>query len=123
VDVLNEVANNSNSSGVVLALIVIAIVIIIIAIPLYKTLVKAEEIKRKQYLERDQMIIEVIKENATAVTRLSTVLELNSKNCTDCKKEQKEQFERIHNDNNKVLAGINRVETVIDERFEKRREI
>jgi len=120
VDVLNEVANNSNSSGVVLALIVIAVVIIIIAIPLYKTLVKAEEIKRKQYLERDQMIIEVIKENATAVTRLSTVLELNSKSCTDCKKEQKEQFERIHNDNNKVLAGINRVETVIDERLERR---
>jgi len=112
-DVLDGITKSNNATAPVLIVVIIAVVLILISIPIYKTMVKAQETKRKQYMDREQILINVVEKVSTAMTELSTVLKGSNKSCSDCKREQLAHFERIH-------AGINRVETVIGERLERR---
>jgi len=119
-DVLDKVVENSSANSTVLVFVIVAVVLILLAYPMYKLVVNSQTTKRKQYLERDGLIIDVIKDNAIAITKLCTVLEGSNKSCGDCKKEQLAHFERLHTNGSDVLSGVNEIKTIVNERLERR---
>jgi len=89
---LTEIASRTGND-ILLLFIVLSIVIITISIPLYKAVSRTNERRRQQEMERETLILDVIKDNTKVNAGLKTLLEVSTKGCDTCKKEQ---LERIH---------------------------
>jgi MFS-type transporter involved in bile tolerance (Atg22 family) len=89
-----KVAEKTNND-ILLLFVVVAIVILLVAIPFYKIYSKAEAEKRTQALEREENILNVIKENTSVNSSIKTLLEANSRGCESCKREQMTHFKTI----------------------------
>lgn len=93
-DVLGTVAAKT-TNDVILSMIVVAVVLIVLAIPVIKLISKASMERRQQELNREALILDVIKENTSVQAGLKTLLEQNNKACDECKTEQYRRFDLI----------------------------
>lgn len=96
VDGLTTIAQKTDND-ILLLVIVLAIVLLILSIPLYKIMMRANEKKRQQEIDREEHIIQVIKENTQVNAGLKTLLETTNANCDLCRKEQLERLDKVHN--------------------------
>jgi hypothetical protein len=113
-DVLTRVAQKSDSMFVLLA-IIIAMVAIVIAIPILKIMAKRDIEKAKKdlekldkYTQREGQIIHVVQQNTEAFTKLVTMLEVNNRNCDNCKTEQTGLWIKANDKLNSILTIVDR---------------
>jgi flagellar basal body-associated protein FliL len=100
VKALADVASNSNND------ILILVVVLIIGIPLMAIYIKAKSdekhARHKELMERDakstereKIYMDVISGNTSALVKLTTLLETNNQNCTECRAEQTGLYREI----------------------------
>ena len=131
-DTLSQIATSNNATESVLIWVVIAIVIIFIAVPLVKAFSNREEVKRKQYnerelgertmsLDREKALMEVIRDNTSSYTLLATVLQGMDKDCESCRSEQLVELEIIKKLENANASHLVEIKTVLNERLPQNR--
>lgn len=92
--VLETVATKT-SNDILLLMIIIAVLLLLLSIPLFKLVSKASMERRKQELDREALILDVIRENTNVNAGLKALLEQSNKHCDDCKAEQFRKFDAI----------------------------
>lgn len=107
-DVLKQVAQNTDND-ILLLVIVMSVVLLIIAVPFYKAISKSAKEKRQQELDRDKLILNVIKDNTKINAGLKALLENNNANCRACRAEQMRKFDAIGNKIDSNTALVTRV--------------
>jgi hypothetical protein len=116
-EVLTEVAKNTDSSVVLIA-VVIAAVIILIAIPMYRMMSKKDLEKFDKYTQREGQIIQVVKENTAAISKLTQILEVNNRNCETCKAEQTSHWIQTNSKLDVIMTVIERRKSTKESREE-----
>lgn len=121
-DVLSQVANKTNSEFVQIA-IVFAVLAIVIAIPLYRLVIKArkEALQAKkdtldQYIKREGLLIDVIKENSTAISELTTMIKNTNDKCNACKTEQTSIMQEVLFETRETRSMVDRATAIMIER-------
>ena len=109
---LQEIAKNTNNDAIILVIVLI-IGIAVVAIPLYKVLINAQEKKRQQYMEREQILVDVVKENSEIMAGLKVVLESTYSNCSACKAEQVDLFHQITKKQDRQIELLTEVHTIV----------
>lgn len=107
---MNQLVNVAKltKNDVILVIIVIIIGISII-FPLYS---RASKERRRQEMEKDKMIIDVIKENTRVNAGLAQMIETNNVNCVQCKRDQSDKMDQVleridlHNDRIVGLTAV-----------------
>lgn len=112
-DVLKQVVEKTDND-ILLLVIVISVVSLVIAIPLYKAVSKAAQERRQQEMEREQMILNVIKENTQINASLKTLLETSNSTCTNCREEQLHRFDNISSELKQVTILLTKINTVVE---------
>jgi hypothetical protein len=93
-DVLTTVANRT-TNDILLLMIVVAVVAILIAVPLYKVIAKASSERRIQELNREALILDVVKGNSAVMAELKSLLQESNDNCDNCRAAQLSLFKRL----------------------------
>lgn len=108
VGVLNTIAS-STKNDILLLMIIVAIVAIILAVPLYKAIAKVKAENRKQELDREALILDVVKGNSAVMSELKTLLKGNNENCAQCKIEQLACFQRLEDKQEHTTTVLNEI--------------
>ena len=97
---LSEIATRSDND------IITLLIVVIIGIPLIILYIKAKSNERHQrhreqmerdaeHREREKTYMDVISGNTAALVKLSTLLETNNQNCTECRAEQTSLYKEL----------------------------
>ena len=82
-----------NTANDAIKILIVIGILAIILVPIY---IKSTEKRRKQNIEREKILVEVISNNASASSRLATILENNNHACDTCKYEQTTLYNRLN---------------------------
>lgn len=83
-----------NTANDAIKILIVIGLLALILVPIY---IKATEKRRKQSIEREKILVDVIANNASASSRLATILENNNRACDSCKFEQTSLYQQLHN--------------------------
>ena len=121
INVFNSLTKTESS--MIVLLIVVGIVSISIGVPLYKLRLNSEEIRLKQWSEREGKILAVIQQNsdsnlkvAEAVVGIKTLIDTNQRQCANCMKEQMGRFDSLKEDHEQLQLGVSRLTIILKER-------
>lgn len=78
----------ASKNDVILFVTILCIAVYVAGRPLYQTIVEAQQKKRKQYFEREQLLIRVITDNSAVIAKLTNLLESTNQNCHECRETQ-----------------------------------
>jgi thioredoxin-related protein len=92
------------SDSTIIVLLVVTVILIIALIPVIKVWDKIATKKRKEEHEREDRFIQVIEKNTEVNSALKTLIETDQKHCDMCKKEQKDLFRKMFD--NQEIANI-----------------
>ena len=102
---LAETVKNSDST--ILVTIAVIVFSALALIPVIKLVSTIMERKRKQEIEREDRLLEVIKNNTEVNTSIKTLLEHDRKNCEKCKEDQLKMIGELQD--NQDIANMNLV--------------
>jgi len=87
---LGQIASQTNNDAILLVIVIG--IFVVIGIPLY---LKLEKSRKDSESKRESILINVVKENSTAIVKLTTLLEHSDQNCDKCKADQMDHFRDI----------------------------
>lgn len=109
------------SSELILFFILVVVVVLVITIPLVKIATKYSSDKREQKFKREQLLIDVVKDNSSIIAKLTTIIESSNQNCTACKLEQTDMMATILAKQEQVVQKVDVVAAVMLDRKEGER--
>jgi signal transduction histidine kinase len=114
-----DLAKQSDST--IIVLLVIVVILAIALIPLFKTFSEIGQRKRNDtyaredmLLKREDKLLQVVERNTEVNAALKTLIEQDQKHCDECKKEQRDLFRKVFD--NQETANIKLAE--ISQRLE-----